>query len=70
MLQGKPWMLIGDVHSHPDWSDAMLSKGDTMSWATTSALLDLKGVYTVADGPEFFTTSSLSTPLEKQLVEK
>ena len=70
MLQGKPWMLIGDVHSHPDRSDAMLSKGDTMSWATTSALLDLKGVYTVADGPEFFTTSSLSTPLEKQLVEE
>ena len=69
ILQGRSWRLIGDVHSHPGQSDSELSKGDTMSWATTSALLPLKGVYTIADGPEFFTTSSLSEPLEKQLLE-
>ena len=68
LLQEKPWHLLGDVHSHPGQDDAALSRGDTLNWGTTAALLPLKGVYTVADGPEFFTTSSLSEPLDKQMV--
>lgn len=61
--------LIGDVHSHPDRSKSRLSRGDIHGWALVGPLVKVKGVYTVGDGAEFFTVQSLSTPLDKRVVE-
>ena len=63
-------VLIGDVHSHPQSQYSRLSRGDVLGWGLLSSVTRVKGIYTVSDGAEFFTVKSLSTPLDKQVVER
>ena len=59
--------LIGTVHSHPSKNHSRLSRVDTMTWGRTSPVVKVMGVYTEADGVEFFTVRSMMHPLEKDV---
>jgi proteasome lid subunit RPN8/RPN11 len=58
--------LIGTVHSHPGQNRSRPSRFDTMTWGRLSPVVGVMGIYTEADGPEFFTERSLSHPLSKR----
>ena len=59
--------LVGTVHSHPGQTRSRPSRVDTMTWGRLSPVLQVMGIYTEVDGPEFFTERSLSHPLSKRM---
>jgi proteasome lid subunit RPN8/RPN11 len=61
--------LLGAVHSHPDFNRSWLSRKDVMLWGRVSPVIEVMGVYTDRDGPEFFTIESMTAPLEKRVIE-
>lgn len=69
LLAGENSRLIGTVHSHPSKNRSRLSRVDTMTWGRTSPVVEVMGIYTEADGVEFFTVRSMITPLRKDVRE-
>ncbi len=65
---GRNPRLIGNVHSHVGYNESHLSRLDVMLLGRVSPVVTVMGVYTEADGVEFFTTESLNEPLEKEVV--
>lgn len=66
-LRGRNANLIGVAHSHPSKDRSYLSRADTMTWARTSPVVEVMGVYTEGDGIEFFTVRSLHRPLPQDV---
>lgn len=69
LVGGKSARLIGTAHSHPSKNRSRLSRVDTMTWGRTSPVVEVMGIYTATDGVEFFTVSSMLSPLETECVD-
>ncbi|WP_424018322.1 hypothetical protein ACOZ4N_02375 [Halorientalis pallida] len=68
LLAGENAALLGTVHSHPGHDESELSGLDIALFGRLSPLVDVMGVYTEADGPAFFTTGSMTNPLDTRVV--
>ncbi|RXK51456.1 hypothetical protein [Halorientalis pallida] len=68
LLAGENAALLGTVHSHPGHDESELSGIDIALFGRLSPLVKVMGVYTDADGPAFFTTGSMTNPLDVRVV--
>lgn len=59
--------LVGTVHSHPSKDRSRISRVDAMTWGRTSPVVEVMGIYTEADGVEFYTVRSMVRPLAKDV---
>jgi hypothetical protein len=69
LLGGDTADLLGTVHSHRGHNESELSKIDIALFGRLSPVVEVMGVYTEADGPAFFTTGSMTNPLDTRVVE-
>jgi len=68
VLDGDTATLVGTVHSHPGHDESELSKLDIALFGRLSPFVETMGVYTEANGTAFFTTDSMTNPLDTRVV--
>ncbi|MFB6179664.1 MAG: hypothetical protein ABEI77_08075 [Halorientalis sp.] len=65
LAAGRNPRLIGNVHSHVGYNESYLSRLDVLLLGRVSPVITVMGVYTRPDGVKFFSTESLTTPLNE-----
>ena len=68
LLAGENADFLGTVHSHRGHNESVLSGIDIALFGRISPVVEVMGVYTEADGPAFFTTGSMTNPLDTRVV--
>ncbi|AQL43846.1 hypothetical protein BV210_14535 [Halorientalis sp. IM1011] len=68
VLGGDTATLIGTVHSHPGHNESELSKLDIALFGRLSPFVETMGVYTETNGTAYFTTDSMTNPLDTRVV--
>jgi proteasome lid subunit RPN8/RPN11 len=67
LLDGANADLIGAVHSHPGHDESELSRLDIALFGRISPLVEVMGVYTEANGTAYYTTDSMTEPLDTRV---
>jgi hypothetical protein len=68
LLAGENADFLGTVHSHRGHDESELSKIDIALFGRLSPFVEVMGVYTETDGPAFFTTGSMTDPLDTRVI--